>query len=277
MCQTLWDGVPITPSRSRYTRAVKRAVTSKATQRAIIVMATDALGLTDEEIAKALGVSVRTVLRVRTAAKIPKRRGRLAATVGIFEEQVLAIGHLLSRGKVYEDAEVAAVQRLQRCAIETGQRLQPLPRGQLRLARQQRHLRSGRALGIRVAPEIWKRAWALQRAIFGGATLDGDPFAAALFWRIAGESWAWRSGREWPAAWPTVARMMLIAEAPTRQWLTAQQGAAAEALLTQRARQAAQKRWREGVERRLAALSRDADPALATAARRVMEWMRRTP
>lgn len=237
-------------------------------------MATDALLPTDEEIAKALAVSVRTVLRVRTAAQIPKRRGRLASASAIFQEQVLAIGHLLSRGKVYEDAEVAAVQRLQFRAIRTGQRLQPM-RG-AKVATLQR-TRSGRALGIRVAPEIWERAWRVRNQIFGGVGLDFDPFAAALFWRVAGESWAWRDGREWPAAWPTVARLMLLVEAPTRQWLTAQQGAAAEARLTQRARQAAQKRWREGVERRLRVLSRNGDPALATAALQVAEWLRRTP
>jgi hypothetical protein len=256
---------------------MKRAVTSKATQRVIVAMATDALQPTDQEIAKALKVSVRTVLRVRTAAGIPKRRGRLASASPIFEEQVLAIGHLLSRGKVYEEAEVAAVQRLQFRAIRTGQRLQPLPRGQFRLARQQRHLPSGKALGIRVTREIWERAWGVRGRVFGGNALDSDPFAAALFWRIAGESWAWRGGREWPAAWPTVARLMLLAEAPTRQWLTAEQGAAVEARLTQRARQAAQKRWREGVERRLRVLSRKGDPALATAALQVAEWLRRTP
>lgn len=266
--------MPITPSRSRYTRAVKRAVTSEAKRRAIIAMATDPLWPTDEEIAKALEVSVRTVLRVRTQAKIPKRRGRLASASATFQEQVLAIGHALSRGKVYEDAEVAAVQRLQFCAIRTGQRLQPMRGAKVAILQR---TRSGRALGIRVSPEIWERAWDLRGRVFGGAALDFDPFAAALFWRVAGESWAWRDGREWPAAWPTVARMMLLAEAPKRQWLTAQQGAAAEARLSQRARQAAQKRWREGVERRLKALSRKGDPALATAALQVAEWLRRTP
>jgi hypothetical protein len=254
---------------------MKRAITSKATQRVIVAMATDALQPTDQEIAKALKVSVRTVLRVRTAAGIPKRRGRLASASATFQEQVLAIGHLLSRGKVYEDAEVAAVQRLQFRAIRTGQRLQPMRGAEVAIL--QHSQRSGKALGIRVTPEIWERAWGVRGRVFGGVALDFDPFAAALFWRIAGESSEWGDGQEWPAPWPTVARLMLLAEAPTRQWLTAEQGAAVEARLTPRARQAAQKRWREGVERRLRVLSRKGDPALATAALQVAEWLRRTP
>lgn len=274
MCQTLCDGVQITPSRSRYTPAVKRAVTSEATRRVIIAMAADALRPTDKEIASVLKISVRTVLRVRTAAKISKSRGPAASASFTFERQVLAIGYAINRGKVYEDAEVAAVQRLQFLAIQTGQRHKPMRPA--KVAMQQR-TRSSRALGIRVAPEIWERAWRVRGRAFGDLSLDFDPFAAALFWRIAGESWAWRDGREWPAAWPTVARMMLIAEDPERRWLTAEQGAAAEARLTQSVRQAAQKRWREGVERRLRALSRSGDPALATAALQVAEWLRRAP
>jgi hypothetical protein len=253
---------------------VKRAVTSEAKRRAILALSTDA---TDEDVAEACGVSVRTVLRVRTAAKIIKRRGRLASKSDDFTQQVLEISDLLAADQVWEEAEVAAVQRLQFLSIRTGQRRATAGRGG-KIALAQVTQRTGKALGIRVSQETWERAWRKPGGIFGGATpIDADPFAAALFWRVAGESSAWGGGREWPAAWPTVARMMLIAEDPARQWVTAQEGAAVEARLTQRVRQAAQKRWREGLERRLHRLSRKDDPALATAASRVMEWLKRTP